>query len=597
MARVFADRVHETTTTTGTGPLTLAGAVNGSWRTFDSVLDINDTCFACIADPDNGDFEVGEYTYSDTNELTRTSVDASSNAGAAVDFQAGTKFVFMTPVASMFPISGLAAAGAVASSGLTMATDRILGRDTTSTGAIEELTVSGGLGITGGALSITDAELSALAGLTSAADKGIKFTGSGTAATYDLSAFALTFLDDADALTVRGTLGLVIGTNVQAYDAELAALAGLVSAADKLPYFTGSGTASLADFTAGGRALVNSAGTSGTFPYFSSSNTVTLGAVSAGGLALVNVTGTADRVPWFSAANTAGLITVTASGRALMGVAGTSGSAPYLSGTDTWSLTATSAGGRALWNATGTADRVPWFSAANTVGLITVTASGRALMGIAGTSGSLPYLSGTDTWSLSTITTAGRNLLDDADAAAQRTTLGIAGKQAIFIPASAMVSRTTNGAASGTAEMSSNKNMFATLDFDTTTQEFAQFMWCMPSSWDEGTVTFIPVWSHPSTTTNFGVVFQLAGVAISNDDAGDVAFGTAQTSTDIGGTTNDIYKGPESSAITIAGSPAAGDYVMFQIARVPANGSDTLAVDARLHGIVLFITTNDTVDS
>lgn len=167
------------------------------------------------------------------------------------------------------------------------------------------------------------------------------------------------------------------------------------------------------------------------------------------------------------------------------------------------------------------------------------------------------------------------------------------GKHTIWIPANAMTARTTNGAAAGTAEMATNKNMFKTLDFDTTTQEFAQFEVFFPKSWNLGTVTFQPVVSHASGSGN--AVFGLAGVARSSDDAGDVAFGTAQTSDTTVGTANDIYIGPESAAITIAGTPAAGDTVQFQINRTVA--SDNLGVDARLHGIRLFYTINAATDT
>jgi hypothetical protein len=170
---------------------------------------------------------------------------------------------------------------------------------------------------------------------------------------------------------------------------------------------------------------------------------------------------------------------------------------------------------------------------------------------------------------------------------------GTVGKHMIPIMASGMMPSVSGGcAALATFASAANKPDITTLDFDTTIEEYAQFSVPMPKSWNEGTVTFKPIWSHAATTTNFGVVFDLQGIALSNDDAIAQAFGTAQTSTDTGGTTNDLYVGPESSAITIAGTPAAEDVVFFRLSRVTGDGGDTMAIDARLHGIVLYITTD-----
>lgn len=180
-----------------------------------------------------------------------------------------------------------------------------------------------------------------------------------------------------------------------------------------------------------------------------------------------------------------------------------------------------------------------------------------------------------------------------------RTNLGAAADastQTIYVPATGLVSRTTNGAASGTAETSTNKVMIRTLDFDASTIEYAQFSVRMPKGWNEGTVTAVFTWSHASATT-YDVIWALQGVALSNDDALDTAFGTAQTVTDSGGTTNDIYITSATSAITIAGSPAAEDYVVFQVYRNATSGSDTLNVDARLHGVTIYYTTTSLSDA
>lgn len=170
-------------------------------------------------------------------------------------------------------------------------------------------------------------------------------------------------------------------------------------------------------------------------------------------------------------------------------------------------------------------------------------------------------------------------------------------KQTIYIPAAAMYARTTTGAATGSIESSTNKVVSKSLDFDSASTEYAQFTVAMPKSWDESTVTAQFVWSHPSTTTNFGVAWYIQGLALSDSNALDTAFGTAVGTTDTGGTTDAIYMTLESGAVTIGNTAAEGDFVYFQIYRKHDDAGDTMAVDARLHGIRLFITTNAATDA
>jgi hypothetical protein len=95
MAFVLADRVKETTTTTGTGTVTLLGASTG-YQSFSAIGNGNTTYYT-IAGQTGSEWEVGIGTYTSSGTtLARTTVISSSNAGALVNFSAGTKDVFVT---------------------------------------------------------------------------------------------------------------------------------------------------------------------------------------------------------------------------------------------------------------------------------------------------------------------------------------------------------------------------------------------------------------------------------------------------------------------------------------------------------------------
>jgi len=96
MAHIVADRVRDTATTTGTGAFTLAGTPPTGYRAVSSVCANADTFWYCIQHQSANEWEVGLGTSNGGTTLTRTTVLASSNGGAAVNFSSGTKDVFAT---------------------------------------------------------------------------------------------------------------------------------------------------------------------------------------------------------------------------------------------------------------------------------------------------------------------------------------------------------------------------------------------------------------------------------------------------------------------------------------------------------------------
>ena len=168
------------------------------------------------------------------------------------------------------------------------------------------------------------------------------------------------------------------------------------------------------------------------------------------------------------------------------------------------------------------------------------------------------------------------------------------GKQSIWVPATAMYPTNTGGcAAIALTETTAGRPDMYTLDFDASSDENAQFSVAFPSYWNEGTITYKAYWTTTATDTD-GVAWSLAGVAVSDNDTIDVVFGTAVVVTDDAlGAAEDLMVTAESGAVTIAGSPAAGDLCYFNIERDVSDANDDMAEDAKLIGIKLFYTVDD----
>ena len=111
MAIILADRVRDTTTSTGS-PFTLSGTAPLKYRTFSAVMAVSDTTYAFFRHQTQNQWQVAAVTYSASNQLTLGTVFASSNAGAAVTFTAGTIDVVLDVPAAKRITSDFAAANA-----------------------------------------------------------------------------------------------------------------------------------------------------------------------------------------------------------------------------------------------------------------------------------------------------------------------------------------------------------------------------------------------------------------------------------------------------------------------------------------------------
>jgi hypothetical protein len=291
-----------------------------------------------------------------------------------------------------------------------------------------------------------DGNLTAIAGLSSAVDTLPYFTGTETAALTAFTSTARSLLDDTSISAMRTTLGVAIGTDVQAYDVYLDQISAITSPDEgAILYYDGTEWAALPigennqilqynDIVTGSLRWVDIAGNDGLLP-------VPLNVIG-------NLTPAADQLPYYTGESSAALTTLTSFGRSLIDdtdaatarttlgvVIGTDvqawdqdladisgltrGKGSLLVGTaSAWTLLDVGTDNQALIVDSTQTSGVKWGSPISDPEL-------SAIAGLTSAADTLPYFTGSGTADLASFTSTARSLLDDADTATMRTTLGV----------------------------------------------------------------------------------------------------------------------------------------------------------------------------
>lgn len=173
------------------------------------------------------------------------------------------------------------------------------------------------------------------------------------------------------------------------------------------------------------------------------------------------------------------------------------------------------------------------------------------------------------------------------------------GVREFFVDAAAMVPRVTAGAYPFTQEYTTNDVSVDYYLFDSgATEEGVQFKLVMPDAWDLGTIKAKFFWDAATgATADDGVTWGISARAVSNDDAIDAAFAASVDTDDVVIAVGDLHVSPASAAVTVSGTPALGDLILFEITRVTGDAQDNMAEDAKLFGVQIQYTESTTAPS
>jgi hypothetical protein len=163
----------------------------------------------------------------------------------------------------------------------------------------------------------------------------------------------------------------------------------------------------------------------------------------------------------------------------------------------------------------------------------------------------------------------------------------------VWIPAAQWIPRTTTGCGIDSREQATGSVNTDELLFDPGTAEYAQAMVVMPSNWSPtGTMTFKFHWTASVTASapNIDVVWGVRGRSYANDDPLGATMGTGVTVTDSLLAINDVHISAATSGISLAGTSAAGNPVIFEVYRDAGVAGDNYASDARLLGVEITYT-------